>query len=87
MGIPFDQEFMTEENLPVPEYCPVLRIRLQENYGKRQDSSPSIDRVIPERGYVRGNVAVISWRANKLKSDGSSDEHRKIADWINGRKP
>jgi hypothetical protein len=32
-------------------------------------------------GYVKGNVQVISWRANRLKSDGLPEEWTKIAEW------
>jgi hypothetical protein len=37
-------------------------------------SSPSIDRIRPELGYVPGNVRVISMRANQIKSNASADE-------------
>ena len=30
---------------------------------------PTIDKVIPKKGYTQGNVAIISFRANSLKSD------------------
>lgn len=45
-------------------------------------ASPSIDRIVPELGYVPGNIAIISWRANDLKKDATADEMRRIADWI-----
>lgn len=35
-----------------------------------------------QKGYVLGNIAVISWKANKLKSDGTINEHRQIAQYI-----
>ena len=40
--------------------------------------SPSLDRIVPELGYVKGNIRVISNRANHLKSDATLEEHRKI---------
>lgn len=43
---------------------------------------PTLDRVIPSLGYVRGNVQVISMRANRLKQDASLDEVLAIADYI-----
>ena len=45
------------------------------------DNSPTLDKFIPSKGYVKGNVQIISWRANSLKSDGSPDEWIKIAKW------
>jgi hypothetical protein len=46
------------------------------------DYSYSLDRVDNNKGYVPGNVAVISGRANKIKNCGSAAEHRRIANWI-----
>lgn len=59
----------------VPEVCPVLGIRLEWGCSKRQlDCSPTVDRVIPDLGYVKTNVRVISWRANRIKSDATAGE-------------
>lgn len=44
-----------------------------------KNNSPSLDRIRNELGYVRGNVIVISNRANRLKSDASIEELRDIA--------
>jgi phenylalanyl-tRNA synthetase beta chain len=38
--------------------------------------------VNPDRGYVVGNVAVISSKANIIKSNATADEIRKVADWL-----
>lgn len=70
-GLPFN---ITKEDLAVPELCPVLGIKLVPPKGARQDDSPSVDRIIPANGYVKGNVAVISWLANRLKSDCDKPE-------------
>jgi hypothetical protein len=37
---------------------------------------------VPSLGYVRGNVEVISWRANSLKRDGTLDEMEKLVMWM-----
>lgn len=78
-GIAFD---LTEDDIRVPDYCPVLGIRLKVGEGKWQDSSPSVDRIDPMGGYVRGNIAVISWRANRIKCDGSVVELDQIVSWM-----
>lgn len=70
-NIPFD---LSLEDIVIPEVCPVLGIRLSPGEGRFCDSSPSIDRVVPELGYVKGNVRIISWRANRLKGDARVDE-------------
>lgn len=78
----FDVPFNIQEfNIVIPELCPILGIPLKREEGKRTDASPSLDRIIPERGYVVGNIAVISDRANRLKNNGTSEEHRKIFEW------
>lgn len=66
---------ITPRDIAVPSVCPALGIPIR--IGKqRSSSSPSLDRVIPKRGYVPGNVRVISDRANRLKSDLSPKELR-----------
>ena len=42
--------------------------------GKIGDTSPTLDKIIPERGYVKGNVQVISHKANSMKRNASLDE-------------
>lgn len=44
--------------------------------------APSLDRRAPEKGYVKGNVTVMSRRANTLKLNASSEELRAIAAWV-----
>jgi hypothetical protein len=78
-GFPFS---ITKEDFLIPSICPILGIPIRPGLGKMQDSSPTLDKIIPELGYVPGNVAVISWRANRIKNVGTAAEHRQIADWI-----
>lgn len=77
-NIPFDLEI---DDIVVPEKCPILGIELDWNVGKGSgfhDNSPSLDKIYPKYGYVRGNVRVISSRANLLKSNATSEELEKI---------
>lgn len=69
-GIPFDLE---RDSIAIPSVCPVLGIPIAVS-GSRHAGSPSLDRVLPSRGYVKGNVRVISDRANRLKSDQTAAE-------------
>lgn len=71
-GIPFD---LPEGDLIIPPSCPVLGIRLNSG-GARSPGSPSLDRINPRLGYTRGNVRVISDRANRLKGARSLQELR-----------
>lgn len=74
--IDFDIEI---SDIVVPTHCPVLGLKLSHNnaVGGSHDS-PSLDRINPKKGYVKGNIRVISMRANVLKSNGSLDEMRLI---------
>lgn len=80
--LPFD---LTLPDIVVPDVCPVLGIPLERNTNGRCPShnSPLIDRIRPELGYVKGNIQVISTRANVMKNDASIEELRKFADWVN----
>ena len=70
------------EDINTPQYCPIFNIPLTMQVGKAEDNSPSLDRIDSSLGYVKGNVAVISRKANVIKNDGTADEHRKVADWM-----
>jgi len=81
-GIPFTINF---EDIEQPKFCPVLGIELNYNWSsdyRRDEAKATIDKVVPILGYVPGNVFVISWRANKLKSDMTLDELQKIMNYI-----
>ncbi len=60
--------------LIVPEVCPVFGIPLFRRKGSMCNNSPSIDKIINERGYVKGNVWIISMRANRVKNSLTKDE-------------
>ena len=80
-GLPFELEV---GDIQIPTHCPVLGIELKINQGRQGvgNSSPSLDKMHPALGYVRGNVRVISGRANMIKRDGTAEELRKIANWM-----
>lgn len=84
-GIPFD---LTEDDVFVPETCPVFGVRMVHNTGSKSgpgEWSPSLDRIIPELGYVRGNVQVISFKANVMKQDASPEQLKMFAEWVLNR--
>lgn len=76
---------ITEEDIQVPEFCPVFGVRLEFGRMDDRDNSPSLDRIDSTKGYIPGNVAVICWAANKLKSNGTAEQHRRIADWMDAQ--
>ena len=73
---------LTYENvLPlVPEYCPVLQIKLEwKSLPGGNPAKPSIDRIDPDKGYTLDNIVVVSWRVNDLKADATIEELQKLA--------
>lgn len=68
-GYPFDLSI--EDLMPFPTHCEVLGIELKYiAYGNdRPDGLATLDKLIPDLGYVKGNVKIISHKANRLKSD------------------
>lgn len=78
-GVPFD---LTEEDILIPDMCPVLGIPLSKRGGKRTDNTPSVDRIVPSLGYVKGNIKIISWRANRLKCDATLEELEKLVRYM-----
>lgn len=70
-GIAFN---LTKEDFVIPDVCPVLGIPIRRgDYGAAY-TSPSIDRIVPELGYTKGNVRIISYRANWLKNNATPKE-------------
>lgn len=62
--------------------CPVLGVPLDYTIGKGgicNDYSPSFDRIDPSKGYVSGNVIVVSTLANRIKSNANVDQLKKVA--------
>lgn len=69
-------------DIRMPEVCPVFKKPLVFGSGKCHPFSPSIDSIRPELGYVPGNIAIISLRANSIKQNATPEEIRLVADWL-----
>lgn len=81
-GIPFELSVTDIDEIGIPITCPVLGMPLYFHRNKVKDDSISFDRIDSSKGYVLGNVIVISYRANRLKSDATINELRQIADYF-----
>lgn len=70
-------------DIQIPKECPILGIPLFIRQGSKElgknPNNPSLDRIDSSKGYIIGNVQVISWRANDLKKNGTYDEFLKLA--------
>ena len=72
-GLDFDIEV---SDIIIPQFCPLLNIPITVQVGHkcRHPGAPSLDRIKNHLGYVKGNILVVSWRANFLKSDATIEE-------------
>jgi hypothetical protein len=61
------------EDIIIPERCPLLGVKLNVG-GNHRFTPPSLDRVDPSKGYVQGNIWVVSTRANTIKNDATLEE-------------
>jgi hypothetical protein len=77
-GIKFTLTLPELNNLSFPITCPIFNIPLKFNRGKIEDDSYSIDRIDSSKGYEIDNIIVISWKANRLKSNATLEEISKI---------
>jgi hypothetical protein len=78
-GLPFNLEV---SDVVIPDYCSILNVVLKVGTERVESNSPSLDRIIPSLGYVKGNVQVISHKANTMKSNATITELLLFADWI-----
>jgi hypothetical protein len=62
-NLPFN---ITTSDIKIPPLCPMLGIALS---GKSRGFAPSLDQIVPGRGYTPENIWVISQRANAIKSN------------------
>ena len=65
-------------DIVIPIRCPVFGMILRRAKGRPKDNSPTLDRIIPSKGYVKGNVWVISMRANMIKSNATLRELERV---------
>lgn len=65
---------------PKDSLCPVFKTKME--FGGDKRTSPSMDRIIPSKGYTKGNIVWISDRANSIKNDASYQEILKVGNWL-----
>ena len=79
VGCPYT---ITHLDIYIPDRCPVLGTPLEIGEGSLGPTSPSLDKIVPSLGYVPGNIAVISHRANVIKQNATSEELFAVARWL-----
>jgi len=74
---------IVKEDIIIPDICPILGCKLTKGNGYLPNAM-SLDRIDNARGYVPGNVRVISRKANLMKSDLTMDILEKLIKYIKG---
>jgi len=68
---------------PENNLCPALQIDMVFGGDKKERfNSPSVDRIIPDEGYVKGNVRFVCYLANAIMNDANADEILKVGEWL-----
>lgn len=67
------------QDVQIPASCPVFGFQLSSS---KRDTSASLDRKDSSKGYIRGNVWVISYLANRMKSNATELQLVQFAQWI-----
>ena len=78
-GVPIT---ISEDDIIIPTHCPIFGTKIIRGTQGDCPDSPSLDRIIPSLGYVPGNIAVISYRANTIKNDASLEEMKQIVRYM-----
>jgi hypothetical protein len=77
---------LSAKDIYIPEYCPMLNIKLEFYQGQGgSDNSPALDRTDSTKGYIKGNVQVISSKANRIKTNATTEEIKLVYEYLKGK--
>jgi hypothetical protein len=75
-NLPFNLDL---DDIVIPYRCPILNVVLTATGIK---TTPSIDRINPNMGYVKGNIRIISNGANILKSNFTREDIKRLYEYV-----
>jgi hypothetical protein len=78
-GYPFN---ISLDDIVIPKRCPALGCLMTPGTHQRHEQSPTLDKIIPSLGYVKGNIQVICHRANWLKGNASLKELKLLVHYV-----
>lgn len=83
-NLPFDIDADYIKSIfPCDWKCPVFQLSLSiSTKGQSRDNSPSLDKLIPALGYIKGNCVVISLKANRMKNNGTLQELEQLVVYL-----
>jgi hypothetical protein len=80
-GLPFDLDLEFLRSI-ITDTCPIFGFEFAWDNTRQSHDSPTLDRIVPELGYVKNNVRILSNLANTMKSNATPKQLHKFADWI-----
>lgn len=81
-GLEFNLDLDYLESIAT-DFCPIFGTPFEWGQGKKlSDSSPSLDKIVPEFGYIKHNVIFISKLANTIKQNVTENEIYLVGDWL-----
>jgi len=92
-NVPFEisKEYLAKLFEEAPNKCPILGIELKvndyspgakDNKGDFRNNSYSVDRIVPELGYIEGNLIIVSDLANRIKNSATPDQVLKVGEFF-----
>ena len=75
---------ITKDDIIVPSSCPITGVPLVKHTKVFGRDSFSLDRVDPTKGYIPGNVRVISWAANNIKNNFTLEQVENLLKYMRG---
>jgi hypothetical protein len=82
-NLPFN---IHKEDISIPDKCPVFSIPIRYSEGGKTDNSPTIDRIDNTKGYIKGNIVVVSFKANRIKSNATLEELQNLVNFYTQQK-
>lgn len=73
---------LTLEDIVIPEFCPILGIKIIPMGNREQGHGASVDRIDSSKGYTKDNILLCSLRANMLKSNGTIEEFESLLKFL-----
>lgn len=73
---------VTVDDIVIPKVCPILNIPLEFHKGTHKNNSISVDRIDTTKGYIPGNIAIISFKANTLKGNMTLSEIDRLYKYV-----
>jgi len=75
---------VTTTDIELIHVCPILGVDLKRHRGKMERNSYSLDRIDSTKGYIKGNVRIISWWANYLKERLTLEQAKSLVKYMEG---